>query len=212
MPRASSVSSGPADLSGWVGSLTDFEKDLGGLGQDFAARFRLFRAFVRRSSDPWKAFPSIHIAGSKGKGSVGHALSALLSTRLRKVGLFTSPHLLDVTERIRINGRPIGRKAFLAYADRVRRTAGREGARLSYFEFLTYLSFLYFRDEKVDLAVYEAGLGGRLDATNVIVPAASVLTSIEKEHTDILGGTIGKIAKEKLGILKKGVPVFSLGQ
>ena len=196
------------DCSEYISSLTDFEKDRGGLKTDFAKRFRLFRDFVRRRVDPQDSFVSIHVAGSKGKGSVCHILSGLLRTRLNKVGLFTSPHLLDVRERIRINGTPISRADFMRYAEKVRRLSERDGARLTYFEFLTFLSFLYFRDRNVDIAVYETGLGGRLDATNVLTPAAAVITLVEKEHTDILGKTVEKIAAEKLGILKRGVPVF----
>jgi len=153
----------------------------------------------------------IHVAGTNGKGSVCAMLSAILAASGRKVGMFTSPHLHRFNERIAINGAPIDDEALAAQFTAVaeaERTALPEGDYLSYFELLTMAAFRFFAAQNVDYAIIEAGIGGRLDATNVIeTNALAVITSVGLDHTDILGGTIDEIAREKSGIIKKNSPV-----
>ncbi|NLI15859.1 MAG: bifunctional folylpolyglutamate synthase/dihydrofolate synthase [candidate division Zixibacteria bacterium] len=157
--------------------------------------------------DPHKAYPTIHIAGTNGKGSTSAIISSILANCGYRVGLYTSPHLVDFRERIRINDKLISKKHitdfFTANKERF------EPINPTFFEVVTALAFDYFRQEKVDIAVIETGLGGRLDATNVITPVVSVITNIEFEHTKQLGTQISQIAMEKAGIIKTGVPVVT---
>lgn len=175
--------------------------------------------------NPEKSFPSIHIAGTNGKGSTAAMIASILREAGYRVGLYTSPHLMDIRERFQINGEMIEEDLFGELMAMVRHCEERSDAaisrlipgdsspaaqndkRLSYFEFLTAVGFLYFARQKVDIAVIEVGLGGRLDATNVITPLVSVITNISLEHTQHLGDTIEKIAFEKAGIIKPGVPI-----
>lgn len=155
--------------------------------------------------NPHRRFHSIHIGGTNGKGSV----AALCDAALRapgnlRVGLYTSPHLVSFTERIRIDGKPIAPEALEHAAERLRPLVKRTGA--TFFEATTALAFLCFADAGADLAVVEVGLGGRLDATNVIMPVAVAITNVALDHTEYLGTTLGEIAREKAGILKPGVP------
>jgi len=156
----------------------------------------------------------IHVAGSKGKGSTSNLISNGLSQY--KVGLFTSPHMHSVTERIKIDNNPITKKLFNKYFENVweivKIMKDDINQRPSFFEFMTLLSLVIFKDEKVDLSVIEVGLGGRLDSTNVIEPTISVITQISKDHTKILGNTLKKIASEKAGIIKKNIPVITSNQ
>jgi dihydrofolate synthase/folylpolyglutamate synthase len=155
--------------------------------------------------DPQRAFPSVHVGGSNGKGSVCAMVEAVARAAGLRTGLYTSPHLSRFAERIRINGEPIEDEAFARALDQA---LGARGGELTFFEALTAAAFLAFRDAQVDIAVIEVGLGGRLDATNVIeAPAATAITSIALEHTEVLGSTIPLIAHEKAGILKTGAPV-----
>ncbi|RKX76925.1 MAG: bifunctional folylpolyglutamate synthase/dihydrofolate synthase [Spirochaetes bacterium] len=165
--------------------------------------------------NPHKHFKSIHIAGSKGKGSTGIFLSSILSALGYKTGLYTSPHVSSYKERITIAGEEIEDSLFISLISAIREKlqplgpqdfAGGEGP--TTFELLTLLAFLAFRELKCEWAVIETGIGGRLDATNVISPELCVLTPVEKEHTDLLGKTLKEIATEKGGIIKKGVPVY----
>ncbi|MCJ7701090.1 MAG: Mur ligase family protein, partial [Anaerolineales bacterium] len=156
--------------------------------------------------NPQNNYPCIHVAGSKGKGSVSAFCATALETEGYKVGLYTSPHLRDFEERMRINWRSIPQGKFIEYINLLKPHVAKI-PRLNTFEIATALAFLYFSDEKVDIAVIEVGLGGRLDATNVIVPKVSVITALYLEHTAILGDTLLQIAKEKSGIIKPGVPV-----
>ncbi len=146
---------------------------------------------------PSRAFPSIHIAGTNGKGSVATKIAYSLELAGKKVGLFTSPHIACITERIQINGKRIS----LEDLERLSLPG------LSYFETVTLAAFAYFAEQKVDIAVIEVGLGGRLDATNIITPLLSVITSIDYDHQEFLGDTLEEIAREKAGIIKPGVPV-----
>ena len=156
----------------------------------------------------------IHVAGSKGKGSTSNLISNGLSQY--KVGLFTSPHMHSVTERIKIDNNPITKKLFNKYFENVweivKIMKDDINQRPSFFEFMTLLSLVIFKDEKVDLSVIEVGLGGRLDSTNVIEPTICVITQISKDHTKILGNTLKKIALEKAGIIKKNIPVITSNQ
>ena len=154
---------------------------------------------------PHRSFRSIHVAGTNGKGSCSHTIAAILQAAGYRVGLYTSPHLLDFNERIRINGTPIPHEYVAEFVERERSFF--EPLNPSFFEVTTALAFRYFAEEKVDVAVIEVGLGGRLDCTNIIRPALSVITNISLEHTAFLGDTLAKIAGEKAGIIKEGVPV-----
>ena len=155
--------------------------------------------------NPEKRFCSIHVAGTNGKGSVSHFLASILQEAGYKVGLYTSPHLVDFRERIRINGDMIPEQAVTDFVESHRLMFNDLG--LSFFEMTVGLAFDYFAREKVDIAVVEVGMGGRLDSTNVITPLLSIITNIGLDHTQFLGDTLEKIAGEKAGIIKDGVPV-----
>lgn len=154
---------------------------------------------------PERSFRSIHVAGTNGKGSVCHSLAAILQRAGYKVGLYTSPHLVDFRERIRINGVMIPRETVTDFV--VLHRPFMQSLDLSFFEMTVGLAFDYFAREQVDVAVIEVGMGGRLDSTNVITPLLSVITNIGFDHTQFLGDTLPKIAAEKAGIIKNGVPV-----
>lgn len=155
--------------------------------------------------NPERKFPSIHVAGTNGKGSVSHFLASILQETGYKVGLYTSPHLVDFRERIRINGEMIPQSAVVDFVYHNRDMIDK--FKLSFFEMTVGLAFNYFAKEKVDIAVIEVGMGGRLDSTNVITPLLSVITNIGLDHTQFLGDTVEKIAVEKAGIIKDGIPV-----
>jgi len=157
--------------------------------------------------DPHKAYPVIHIAGTNGKGSTAAIMESILANSGYRAGLYTSPHLVDFRERIRINGRLIDQKYITDFFNDVIEKF--TDITPTFFEAVTVLAFNYFRDEKVDLAVVETGLGGRFDATNVVTPVVSVITNIDLEHTEYLGNDISKIALEKAGIIKDRVPVVT---
>ena len=154
---------------------------------------------------PHEKFKTIHVAGTNGKGSVSHSLAATLQKAGYKVGLYTSPHLIDFSERIRINGLNINEEYVVDFVEKERSFF--EPLHPSFFELTTALAFKYFADEGVDIAVIEVGLGGRLDCTNIITPLLSVITNISFDHTGFLGDTLAKIAGEKAGIIKQDVPV-----
>ena len=158
---------------------------------------------------PHRHFQSVHIAGTNGKGSVSHFLASILQTTGKKVGLYTSPHLSDFRERIRINGEMISREYVIKFVERYRNDF--ERIQPSFFEMNVALAFSYFADEKVDIAIVETGMGGRLDSTNVISPLISVITTIGFDHTQFLGDTLSLIAGEKAGIIKPQTPVV-IGQ
>ncbi len=155
--------------------------------------------------NPERKFRSIHVAGTNGKGSVSHMLASILQEAGYKVGLYTSPHLVDFRERIRINGEMIPQQAVVDFVDDNRQLFA--DLSLSFFEMTVGMAFDYFAKEKVDIAVVEVGMGGRLDSTNVIKPELSIITNIGLDHTQFLGDTLEKIAGEKAGIIKDGVPV-----
>lgn len=155
---------------------------------------------------PHRNYRTIHVAGTNGKGSTSHTLAAILQTAGYKVGLYTSPHLIDFRERIRINGIPASKQFVVDFVERERSFF--EPLHPSFFELTTAMAFLYFAQEKVDVAIIEVGLGGRLDCTNIIAPDACVITNISPDHTQFLGSTLTQIAGEKAGIIKKGTPVI----
>ncbi len=156
--------------------------------------------------NPEKQFKSIHVAGTNGKGSTSHMLASILQEQGYKVGLYTSPHLKDFTERIRINGNPIRKNCITNFIKRNKEFL--EKQKLSFFEMTVGLAFEYFAKQKVDIAIIEVGLGGRLDSTNIITPIISVITNIGLDHTQMLGNTLEEIAFEKAGIIKKNIPII----
>ena len=177
------------------------------------ADFNLDRMFalVEELGDPQTKYPIIHVAGTKGKGSVCALTASALQAAGYKVGLYTSPHLLDYTERIRINGEPISHKQLVEWVEEIKPAVAKI-PKLTTFEITTALGLLAFAKQNVDAAVIEVGLGGRLDATNIVTPKISVITSLSYDHMAVLGGTLAKIAGEKAGIIKDGVPVVSAPQ
>jgi dihydrofolate synthase/folylpolyglutamate synthase len=169
------------------------------------------RALMADLGNPQDQYGILHVAGTKGKGSVcALAASGLLAADYR-VGLYTSPHLLDYCERIQINGKPVSHQGLVDLVEKVRPAVGRT-PKLTTFEITTALALLCFAEQQVDVAVIEVGLGGRLDATNVVTPRACVITSLSYDHMAVLGDTLAKIAGEKAGIMKAGVPVVSAPQ
>ena len=154
---------------------------------------------------PHQKYKTIHIAGTNGKGSCSHTLAAILQSQGYKVGLYTSPHLVDFRERIRVNGECVPEQYVIDFVEENR--AFFEPLHPSFFELTTAMALKYFAEQKVDYAVIEVGLGGRLDCTNIITPILSIITNISFDHTQFLGNTLAEIAGEKAGIIKPGVPV-----
>ncbi|CCZ11688.1 tetrahydrofolate synthase [Prevotella sp. CAG:1092] len=163
-------------------------------------------ALDKHFNHPHTNFKTIHIAGTNGKGSCSHSLASILQEAGYKVGLYTSPHLVDFRERIRVNGQCISKERVVKFVEGERKFF--EPLHPSFFELTTALAFKYFDEQKVDIAIIEVGLGGRLDCTNIISPILSIITNISFDHTQFLGDTLAKIAAEKAGIIKKGVPVI----
>lgn len=162
-------------------------------------------AFCKALHHPEKKFSSIHVAGTNGKGSVSHYLAAALQKAGLKVGLLTSPHLKDFRERIKINGEMIPENEVIRFVEQHQGIDQQLSP--SFFEYAVVMGFDYFANQKVDIAIIEVGLGGRLDSTNVITPQLSVITNIGWDHTDILGDSLDKIAREKAGVIKEQIPV-----
>ena len=163
-------------------------------------------ALCNAIDNPQITFKSIHIAGTNGKGSTSHMLAAILQQAGYKTGLYTSPHVKDFRERIKINGKMISREFVVDFVDKTKSIS--EQIQPSFFELTVAMAFEYFAKEKVDIAVIETGLGGRLDSTNIITPILSIITNIGYDHMDLLGDTLEKIAAEKAGIIKPAVPVI----
>src|SRR6201987_5545210 len=190
------------------------------LAQTPSQKFDLahIRVLLDALEHPEKKFPSALITGTNGKGSTAATLASILQASGYTTGLYTSPHLVRINERIRINGAAIGDKEFALIHDLVDRTAERlvEEGELpwhpSFFEMLTAIAFEYFAQNKVEIAVLEVGMGGRLDATNVVEPKVSVITDISLDHQKFLGNTIAEIAGEKAGIIRRGGIVITLPQ
>jgi dihydrofolate synthase/folylpolyglutamate synthase len=189
----------------FLNRFTDYER----MASPAVPRYTLDRMkrFVEGLGRPDRSFRSLHIAGTKGKGSVAHMAEAILREGGFRTGLYTSPHLVDMRERIRLDGEPVSGRDFVWAMNRMEPLLRR--LRPTYFEILTAAAFLLFEKARVDWAVVEVGLGGRLDATNVIEPAACAVTTIDYDHMDRLGRTLAEIAGEKAGILKPGVPAVT---
>ena len=177
------------------------------------AEFNLerMRALMSALGEPQEKYPIVHVAGTKGKGSVCALAASGLQAAAYRVGLYTSPHLLDYCERIQIDGTPVSHAELANLVERVK-TAVAAIPKLTTFEITTALALLHFADQKVDAAIIEVGLGGRLDATNVVTPRVTVITSLSYDHMAVLGNTLAEIAGEKAGIIKQGVPVISAPQ
>jgi dihydrofolate synthase/folylpolyglutamate synthase len=163
------------------------------------------RKLTKQLGNPERKFKSIHVAGTNGKGSTSHMLAAILQKAGYKTGLYTSPHLHDFRERIRINGHMIPEKNVVAFTETISDFI--EKNEPSFFEITVAMAFEWFASEEIDIAVIEVGLGGRLDSTNIITPEVSVITNISYDHMDLLGNTLQRIAFEKAGIIKPGIPV-----
>lgn len=155
--------------------------------------------------NPQHKFKSIHVAGTNGKGSTSHMLAAILQTAGYKTGLYTSPHLKDFRERIKVNGEMVSEEFVILFTERIRPRI--EEIEPSFFEITVAMAFEYFAQQEVDIAIIETGLGGRLDSTNVIVPELSIITNIGWDHMNLLGNSLEKIAAEKAGIIKEKIPV-----
>jgi len=184
-------------------SLPMYQRD-GGVA--FKSGLENTHALLNELGNPQNKFKSIHIAGTNGKGSVSHMLCSVLIKAGYRTGLYTSPHLLDYRERIRVNGKKIEKKFVKDFVQRIIPVS--EKIKPSFFELTVAMSFDYFAYKKVKYAVIETGMGGRLDSTNVLKPILSVITNIGKDHIQFLGDTLPKIAAEKAGIIKNGVPVI----
>lgn len=154
---------------------------------------------------PHRNFRTIHVAGTNGKGSCSHTLAAILQEAGYRTGLYTSPHLVDFRERIRVNGQPVPEEYVIRFVEEERSFF--EPLSPSFFELTTAIAFRYFADQKVDVAIIEVGLGGRLDCTNIIRPDLCIITNISFDHTQFLGSTLAQIASEKAGIIKQDIPV-----
>src|SRR4051812_32432483 len=170
------------------------------------------RLLLKKMGNPHDKFKSVHIAGTKGKGSTCAMIASMLEACGYKVGMYTSPHLNDIRERITINGEMISRHDFARCVRSIAPIANKLKPSPTYFDVLTAAAFKYFADQKVDIAVVETGLGGRLDSTNVIKPEIAAITSISKDHMQQLGNTLPLIAGEKAGIFKHGVPALTVVQ
>ena len=164
------------------------------------------KALCKVLKQPQNQLRTIHIAGTNGKGSVSHGLASILQQAGYKTGLYTSPHLIDFRERIRIDGQMIDRKTVVEFVELIKNDIKQIDA--SFFEITTAMAFYYFEQQKVDIAVIETGLGGRLDSTNIITPLLSLITNISLDHQNLLGDTLQLIAGEKAGIIKPGVPAI----
>ena len=162
-------------------------------------------AMCERLGNPQNKFKTIHIGGTNGKGSTSHMLAAIFQQAGYKTGLYTSPHLKDFRERIRINGEMVSKDFVIDFVDQQQEII--EELSPSFFEVTVAMAFSYFSEQNVDIAIIEVGLGGRLDSTNVITPELSVITNISLDHTNILGNTLKEIAGEKAGIIKPSIPI-----
>jgi len=184
------------------GQLASFERD----GASYKPGLQTTLELSAMFGSPERRLRTIHVAGTNGKGSTSHTLAAVLMSAGYKVGLYTSPHLFDFRERIRVDGRMIGKDKVVDFVDRYLARQADFTRRPTFFELTTVMALEHFVREGVDVAVIEVGLGGRLDSTNIITPELSVITNISMDHTQFLGNTLEEIAVEKCGIMKPGVP------
>jgi dihydrofolate synthase/folylpolyglutamate synthase len=200
------------DTLKYLESLTNYElTGLDPAGKEFD--LGKLRKVLEEAGNPHRSFRSIHVAGTKGKGSICSFASSILKEAGYKVGLFTSPHLVNVRERIKVNGEAISKADFSSVINRLKEHAGQSNPKeFTFFELLTLAAILYFSEKKVDYAVFEVGLGGRLDATNIIDAEICGISPISYDHTNILGGTIEAITGEKAAIIKRGARCVSSPQ
>ncbi len=191
----------------YIYSFIDYEKNRVVRNAEENFKIERMHQFMHLLGDPQLSYKVLHVAGTKGKGSVCAFLTGALQAAGYKVGLYTSPHMIDFRERIQVNREWIDQESLVRITKKLKETAELVPG-ITTFELTTALGFLYFADQNVDVAVIEVGLGGRLDATNVVAPLVTVITSISYDHTEILGDSLAKIAFEKGGIIKTGVPVI----
>ncbi len=170
------------------------------------------RNLLRKLDNPHDKLRTVHIAGTKGKGSTSTMTAAMLEAQGYRVGLYTSPHMVDIRERITINGKMISEEDFSKYVRQIEPIVAKLKPTPTWFDVITAIAFQYFADQKIDIAVIETGMGGRLDSTNVLKPEVAAITSISFDHMAQLGGSLAKIAGEKAGIFKPGVPALSVSQ
>ena len=190
----------------WLYERTDIERQRNARYSDDAFKLDRMRELLKHLGNPHEQVKTVHVAGTVGKGSTVSMIANMLRACGYVVGEYTSPHLVDVRERITVNGKLIGKPAFTELLKKVAKAAAKCSSEPTFFEVMTAAGLKHFADEAVDIAVIEVGLGGRLDSTNVITPEVSVITTIDFDHTKLLGTTLGAIAREKAGIFKKGVP------
>jgi dihydrofolate synthase / folylpolyglutamate synthase len=211
-PKAESGGSGFSKALRFLETLTDYERLR--IVRYNTQNFDLdrMRTLLRKLGNPHEHFKSVHIAGTKGKGSTCAMIASMLRANGYKVGVYTSPHLCDIRERIAINGEMISRSDFARLARQMEAIVAHSKPIPTFFDVVTAIAFKYFADHKIDIAVVETGLGGRLDSTNVIKPEVTAITSISKDHMAQLGHTLPKIAEEKAGIFKAGVPAVTVMQ
>jgi dihydrofolate synthase/folylpolyglutamate synthase len=199
----------------WLDDRTNFERVRPHRVDTDELKLDRMRALMEALGDPHLATPVVHVAGSKGKGSVCEMLAGCLGANGYTVGVYSSPHLVTVRERIRVGAEPVSERGFARLMSKVRDAAEsieKKHGSPTYFECVTAAGFLCFAEEAVDVAVVEVGLGGRLDSTNIVEPLVTAITAIQLEHTAILGDTLEKIAAEKAGIIKPGVPCLTIPQ
>lgn len=199
-----------SDAIKYLNNFTNYEKKAHKLKSRFS--LKPIASLMDGLNHPEMAFPSIHIAGTVGKGSTAHMIASVLTESGYKTGLYTSPNLLDIRERIAIDRKMISKKRFSEVMERVKSFAKDETEKYTYFEILTACAFVYFCEEKIDIAVIETGLGGRLDATNIVPGFVSVITPVGYDHRQVLGHTLSMIAYEKAGIIKRNSIVISAVQ
>lgn len=211
-PPVSRSQSAYAKALRYLATLSDYERQR--IVRYNPQNFNLerMRLLLKKLGQPQDKFRSVHVAGTKGKGSTCAMVASMLQACGYKVGLYSSPHLLDIRERIVINGEMISEADFAQLVKTIEPVVDKIKPLPTYFDVLTAMAFQHFADQKVDIAVIETGLGGRLDSTNVINPEVTAITSISKDHVALLGNTLAKIAAEKAGIFKKGVPAVTVVQ
>ncbi|MDZ4756233.1 MAG: folylpolyglutamate synthase/dihydrofolate synthase family protein [Phycisphaerae bacterium] len=192
----------------WLLERTDVERMRVVKYTDDAFKLDRMHALLEKLGNPQAQFRSVHVAGTNGKGSTSAMLAAMLQECGYAVGMYTSPHLVDLRERVQINGVSIEKSDFTELLKQVANAAAKLDSEPTFFEVITAVGFLYFAERAVDIAVIEVGLGGRLDSTNVIQPEATIITSIDFDHMKLLGSSLAEIAREKAGIFKKSVPAF----
>lgn len=196
----------------WLHERTDIERMRNVRPDDNAFKLDRMRKLLGALGNPHQQIKTVHVAGTVGKGSTVAMIATMLDSCGYTVGQYTSPHLIDVRERISINGQQVSKPRFTELVKEVAQAAADNRIDPTFFEAITAVGMCHFAEEAVDVAVIEVGLGGRLDSTNVITPMVSVITAIDLDHTRILGNTIAAIAKEKAGIFKKGVPALFFAQ